>query len=131
MCRIFDQLKFESEVSRFVYDCISVHKFIYAFVYKNFFLSVFSAILQASVWGVASKFPSKYIAAATSGQALGGIFAALVSIASLAVSASSTTSALIYFIIAVVTVLTGLIFYKILSLTVSKKNCYFVFSFYF
>ncbi|KAK6640496.1 hypothetical protein RUM44_012191 [Polyplax serrata] len=76
-----------------------------------------SGLLQASLWGVAANFPPKYIAALTSGQSLGAIFAALVCIASLVCSTSSTTSALLYFSIAIVTVLASLICYKVLSLT--------------
>ncbi|KAK6636358.1 hypothetical protein RUM43_010018 [Polyplax serrata] len=80
-------------------------------------MNIFSGLLQASLWGVAANFPPKYIAALTSGQSLGAIFAALVCIASLVCSTSSTTSALLYFSIAIVTVLASLICYKVLSLT--------------
>lgn len=66
-----------------------------------FCFSVCSAIFGGSVFGVVGKFSPVYITAVIGGQALGGIFAALAQIASLAIGASSTHSALVYFIIGI------------------------------
>ncbi|CAG9819631.1 unnamed protein product [Phaedon cochleariae] len=62
-------------------------------------LNVCSAIFSGSLAGVVGKFSAKYITAVTAGQSLGGIFAALAQIAALSIGASSTHSAMVYFII--------------------------------
>lgn len=82
-----------------------------------FFLYVlaFSAILCGGLFGVVGKFPSTYIAAVVSGQALGGIFAALIEIISLTFAVSAITSAFIYFMVANITLLFSIIAYVVLS----------------
>lgn len=55
------------------------------------------------------------------GQALGGIFAALAQIGSLAIGASSTHSALVYFVIANVTIILTIISYVVLENSVFFK----------
>lgn len=61
--------------------------------------------------GTASKFSREYTAAVISGQALGGIIAAIAQIISLAFKISALHSALIYFCIADFMVITSLISY--------------------
>ena len=80
--------------------------------------SVSSAILSGSVFGIVGRFSPKFITAAVGGQALGGIFAALAQIAALTLDASSTRSALVYFIVGDFMVILTLISYIILSRTV-------------
>lgn len=54
---------------------------------------------MVSVFEIVAKFPPKYLAAILSGQAICGIFAALVQIFSLGIGASSQISGLVYFLI--------------------------------
>lgn len=65
--------------------------------------------------GIVGKFSHTYITAVVGGQALGGIFAALTQIAALAIGASSTHSALVYFIIGNLTILLAILLYLYLS----------------
>lgn len=76
---------------------------------------VASAILQGGLFGIVGKFSSRYISAVVSGQALGGIFAALAEIASLCLGASSTISAFVYFMVANGMLLLSLVAYLVLS----------------
>lgn len=62
-----------------------------------------------------------YITAAIGGQALGGIFAALAEIVSLAIGASSTHSAMVYFVIGNVTIGVTIVLYIVLTKTVFYK----------
>ena len=81
--------------------------------------SVASAILQSAVFGVVGRFPSCYIAGTVSGQALGGIMAAVAEIVSLWVGASPILSALVYFIMADVFIVISVLAYMFLASTVS------------
>lgn len=67
------------------------------------------------------KFSPLYITAVIGGQALGGIFAALAEIAALAIGASSTHAAMVYFIIANVTIVVAIICYVLLENSVFFK----------
>lgn len=84
-------------------------------------LNVCSAILSGSIFGIVGNFSPVYITAVIGGQALGGIFAALAEIASLAIGASSTHSALVYFIIGNITIAVSIILYVVLMKTVFFK----------
>jgi equilibrative nucleoside transporter 1/2/3 len=110
----------------------------------NSIFAVVSSIFQGGVCGLAGKFPSGYVNAVISGQALGdrqhmsifffffqkswyskntfiqgGIFAALANIISIALGASPTQSAFIYFLAADVTLVLSFCLYMVLSSTVS------------
>lgn len=76
---------------------------------------VVSPIFGGSIMGIVGKFSHTYITAVVGGQALGGIFAALTQIAALAIGASSTHSALVYFIIGNLTILLAILLYLYLS----------------
>ncbi|XP_063235773.1 equilibrative nucleoside transporter 1 [Bacillus rossius redtenbacheri] len=78
-------------------------------------LNIASAILQGGLFGLVGKFSARYITAVVSGQALGGIFAALASILSLCLGASATTSAFVYFMVANAMLLLALTAYLILT----------------
>lgn len=78
---------------------------------------MFSAILSGGLFGIAGQFSSEYITAVVSGQALGGIFAAISDIISLTFGAAATLSAFIYFIVGTVVLLISLISYSIMSRT--------------
>lgn len=68
------------------------------------------------------RFPSQYITATVSGQALGGILAAVAEIISLWLGASPVLSALVYFIMADTFIFISLIAYILLSRSVSILN---------
>lgn len=80
-----------------------------------------SAILSGSVFGIVGNFSPIYITATIGGQALGGIFAAAAEIVSLAIGASSTHSALVYFIIGNLTIIFSIVLYVVLTKTVFYK----------
>lgn len=84
-------------------------------------LNVASAILSGSLFGIIGKFSPKYITATVGGQALGGIFAAIAQIISLAIGISSTFSAFVYFMVGNLMILISLACYIILSKTVFFK----------
>ncbi|XP_013178371.1 PREDICTED: equilibrative nucleoside transporter 1 [Papilio xuthus] len=73
-----------------------------------------SAVFTGGIVGIASKFSKEYMAAVVAGQSLGGIIAAIAQIISLAFKISPLHSALIYFIIADIVVITSLISYVLL-----------------
>ncbi|XP_013142681.1 PREDICTED: equilibrative nucleoside transporter 3 [Papilio polytes] len=73
-----------------------------------------SAVFTGGLVGIASKFSKEYMAAVVAGQSLGGIIAAIAQIISLAFKISPLHSALIYFIIADIMVVTSLISYALL-----------------
>ncbi|XP_049939857.1 equilibrative nucleoside transporter 3 [Schistocerca serialis cubense] len=81
-------------------------------------LNIASAVLQGGLFGIVAKFPSRYITAVVSGQALGGIFAALAEIVSLCIGATPVNSAFVYFMIADGTLILSLIAYLVLSRSV-------------
>nr|CAD7196742.1 unnamed protein product [Timema douglasi] len=78
-------------------------------------LNIASAVLQGGLFGLVGKFSPRYITAVVSGQALGGIFAALAEIVSLCLGASPTTSAFVYFMVANAMLLMALTAYLILA----------------
>ncbi|XP_076252806.1 equilibrative nucleoside transporter 1 [Rhynchophorus ferrugineus] len=84
-------------------------------------LNVCSAILSGSIFGIVGNFSPVYITATIGGQALGGIFAAIAEIISLAIGASSTHSALVYFIIGNITIAFSIVCYVVLVKTVFFK----------
>lgn len=77
----------------------------------HFKFPVFGSFLTAGLYGIACRFSSRYISAVVSGQALGGMFPALVYIISLAIGVSSTHCALLYFNIANITIVICLVSY--------------------
>lgn len=81
-------------------------------------LNIFAAILSGGLFGIAGLFPSEYITAVVSGQALGGMFAAFAEIISLTFGASAKTTAFVYFTIGNVVLIISLILYLIMSRTV-------------
>nr|CAD7588621.1 unnamed protein product [Timema genevievae] len=78
-------------------------------------LNIASAVLQGGLFGLVGKFSPRYITAVVSGQALGGIFAALAEIVSLCLGAAPTTSAFVYFMVANAMLLMALTAYLILA----------------
>lgn len=69
--------------------------------------------------GIVGKFSSKYITAMSGGQALGGIFTALVEVCSLWIGTSPVLSGLVYFIIGDIVLLLSLIAYLMLERAVN------------
>ncbi|XP_037078076.1 equilibrative nucleoside transporter 3-like [Pollicipes pollicipes] len=79
-------------------------------------LNVGSAVFQGGLFGVAAQFPARYLSAVISGQALGAVFACVARIVSIAVSgqdqdAAAVNSALVYFILADVTLVISIASY--------------------
>lgn len=87
----------------------------------SLFLNIFSPIFGGSIVGIVGKFSPIYITALIGGQALGGVFAALTQIAALAIGASSTHSALVYFIIGNLTIALAIVLYILLTRSVFFK----------
>uniref|UniRef100_A0A1B6FGA8 Major facilitator superfamily (MFS) profile domain-containing protein n=1 Tax=Cuerna arida TaxID=1464854 RepID=A0A1B6FGA8_9HEMI len=84
-------------------------------------LNVASAILQSALFGIVGRFPAQYITATVSGQALGGVLAALAEIVSLWVGASPVRSALVYFVMADTFIIIAMFGYLFVSKTVFFK----------
>ncbi|XP_060593578.1 equilibrative nucleoside transporter 3-like [Ruditapes philippinarum] len=59
------------------------------------------SILGASLFGLASLFPSQYVQATMTGQAMGGIFAAVANLVTLAIGSHVIDSGLVFFMFAV------------------------------
>ncbi|XP_067622676.1 equilibrative nucleoside transporter 1 [Eurosta solidaginis] len=78
-------------------------------------INISSATMSGGIFGVAGLFPSLYMTALVSGQALGGIISSLAFIFVLAFGAAPSVTAFIYFIIATVTILLSIICYAIMS----------------
>ncbi|XP_068632552.1 equilibrative nucleoside transporter 3 [Battus philenor] len=70
-----------------------------------------SAVFTGGLVGIASRFSKEYMAAVVAGQSLGGIIAAIAQVISLAFKISPLHSALIYFVIADIMVITSLVSY--------------------
>lgn len=73
--------------------------------------------MSGGLFGICGQFPSEYITAVVSGQALGGIFAALAQIISLTFGASAKTSGFVYFMIGNFVLILSLVTYIIMSRT--------------
>ncbi|CAL4124450.1 unnamed protein product, partial [Meganyctiphanes norvegica] len=76
-----------------------------------FVLNICQAILQGGILGLAGMFPTKYMTAVLTGQALSGVFSSAARVVSLAVGGDQIQAAFIYFIIAVFVMLfTGVVY---------------------
>lgn len=80
-----------------------------------------SSILSGSLFSIIGKFSPKYITAVVGGQALGGIFAAVVQILSLTIGASSVHTAFVYFMIGNITIAICIVSYIVLHKTLFFK----------
>ncbi|KAB7503110.1 Equilibrative nucleoside transporter 1 [Armadillidium nasatum] len=84
------------------------------FIFTMFIIVLISAsgaTFQGGLFGVASTFPQRFINAVGVGQALGGVFASVTRIISVYMGVDDVTSALIYFLIAVVVMVLTLFVY--------------------
>ncbi|XP_048732336.2 equilibrative nucleoside transporter 1-like [Ostrea edulis] len=89
-------------------------------------LSAASSVYMASMFGLAGMFPIKYMQAIMSGQAVGGVFAALANILSISLSGSDERdSAFVFFTIATVTSLVSLVGY--LTLYTNDFSKYYIY----
>lgn len=80
-----------------------------------------TAILTGGLFGVCGLFPSEYMTAVVSGQALGGVFTAVAEIVTITFASDARKSAFIFFIIGNVLCLLALVTYIILTLTKHYK----------
>lgn len=76
-----------------------------------------SSIACGGLFGIAGQFPSEYMTAVVSGQALGGIFAALAEIIIITFQATPETSAFFYFIIGTVALMASIVLYVVINHT--------------
>lgn len=76
-----------------------------------------SSIACGGLFGIAGQFPSEYMTAVVSGQALGGIFAALAEIIIITFKATPEVSAFFYFIIGTVCLVTSIVLYVVINHT--------------
>ncbi|CAH2076019.1 unnamed protein product, partial [Iphiclides podalirius] len=83
-------------------------------IFLNILSAAASAVFTGGLVGIASRFSREYMAAVVAGQSLGGIIAAIAQIVSLAFKISPLHSALIYFVIADVMVISSLVSYALL-----------------
>lgn len=84
-------------------------------------LNMASAVLTGGLFGMLGKFSAAYISAASSGQSLGGVFAALAAIVSLRLGASPEHSAFVYFMVADVFLVLSIVCYLVLIRAVFFK----------
>lgn len=85
------------------------------------YFSVGSSILGTSLFGLSSLFPSKYMQATMTGQAMGGVFAALANLVTLALGSHVQQSALGFFLFATLMSICTLVAYGLLYCIVSMK----------
>ncbi|XP_017131906.1 equilibrative nucleoside transporter 2 [Drosophila elegans] len=78
-------------------------------------LNISAATMSGALYGVVGLFPSEYITAVVSGQALGGVFTALAFILVLALDTGPNTTAFIFFILGGVLVLLCIVCYVIMA----------------
>ncbi|KAJ1527212.1 hypothetical protein ONE63_008739 [Megalurothrips usitatus] len=106
----------------FVVTTVFVHVNTDAWQYDFFYLTMTivvalnmaSAVLTGGLFGMLGKFSAAYISAASSGQSLGGIFAAMAEIASLWLGVSPQLSAFVYFMVANCFLLLSILCYLVL-----------------
>ncbi len=80
-------------------------------------LNICTAIFQGGLIGVAGKFPSNYMGGMMAGQALGGIFPALVNIAVIALDVNAPEIGFFCFLIAFLFVLLSLVMFMVIQTT--------------
>ena len=80
-------------------------------------LNICTAIFQGGLIGVAGKFPSNYMGGMMAGQALGGIFPALVNIAVIALRVNPPELGFFCFLIAFLFVLLSLVMFMVIQTT--------------
>ncbi|XP_055837152.1 equilibrative nucleoside transporter 1 [Episyrphus balteatus] len=78
-------------------------------------INISSAVMSGGLFGMAGIFPSEYMTAVVSGQALGGIFTALAFILALTFGASAKTTAFLYFSIGIFIVFLSIVTYMIME----------------
>lgn len=87
-----------------------------------FIVNIFSAIVSGGLFGMSGMFPSEYISAVMSGQALGGVVTAIAEVISLSFATSlPTISGFVFFLSGTVMLVFGLVFYMIADKTVFFK----------
>jgi len=80
-------------------------------------LNICTAIFQGSLIGVAGKFPTNYMGGMMAGQALGGIFPALVNIGVIALQVSPSNVGFYCFLVAFMFVLLSLVLFMMIQTT--------------
>lgn len=91
--------------------------FLLATLFIVVLLNICTAIFQGGLIGVAGKFPSNYMGGMMAGQALGGIFPALVNIAVIALDVNPPELGFFCFLIAFLFVLLSLVMFMVIQTT--------------
>ena len=91
--------------------------FLYSTLTIVVFLNICTAIFQSGLFGVVGKFPPSYMGGVMAGQALGGIFPALVNIFFIALNASPLNLGFYCFLVAFIFVLLSLVAYCAIQTT--------------
>ena len=81
--------------------------FLYVVLTLVVFINVFAAVFQGGVFGVAGKFPPKYMGSTMVGQAFGGVFPAIVDIIIVAMNIDPQHEGFACFFIATLSLLIG------------------------
>lgn len=97
------------------------NEFFYITIGSVVIMNAATAILSGGLFGIAGLYPSEYMTAVVSGQALGGIFSALGEIITLTFASEAKVSALIFFMIGNVVLFICLIAYIVMSKTLYFK----------
>lgn len=84
-------------------------------------IAVGSSILGTSLFGLSSLFPSKYMQATMTGQAMGGLFAAIANLATLSIGSHVVDSGLGFFLFATFMSICTLMGYCLLYCIVSNR----------
>lgn len=80
-------------------------------------MNIATAILSGGLFGISGQFSSEYVTAVVSGQALGGVFTAIIEIITLTFSANPSKSAFVFFMIGNGLLVLALIAYVLMSRT--------------
>ena len=80
-------------------------EFLYIVLTLVVFINIFAATFQSGVFGVAGKFPPKYMGSTMVGQAFGGVFPALVDILVVAINVEPENEGMACLIIATLSLL--------------------------
>ncbi|XP_031624259.1 equilibrative nucleoside transporter 1 [Contarinia nasturtii] len=80
-------------------------------------MNIATAILSGGLFGISGQFPSEYITAVVSGQALGGVFTAIIEIITITFASDPSESALIFFTIGNILLVLSLVAYILMGRT--------------
>lgn len=86
-------------------------------IFSVIIMNISTAILSGGLFGISGLFTSEYVTAVISGQALGGVFTAIVEIITLTFGVSAKTAAFVFFMIGNVILVVSLVAYIAMAKT--------------